>query len=78
MFDPSRFLTPDGTMDPDAPDPTETWGYGRRICPGRYFALDIFWLTIANILAAFVIEKPIDEHGNIVEPKEEFTTGLFR
>ena len=77
-FDPSRFLTPDGAVDPSTPDPTEAWGYGRRICPGRYFAEDVLWLTIANILAAFKIEKSIDEHGCVVEPREDFTSGLFR
>lgn len=78
MFNPSRFLTADGSINPDVLDPTETFGYGRRICPGRHLALEVLWLTIANILAAFTIEKQVDEQGNVIEPKEEFTSGFFR
>lgn len=76
IFDPCRFLNDHGELDPTIPDPTEAFGYGRRICPGRYYATDLLWLTIANVLAAYVIEKTIDEHGDIIEPKDEFTTGL--
>lgn len=33
-FNPSRFLTPDGTrINPDVQDPEVAFGYGRRICP---------------------------------------------
>lgn len=78
IFDPSRFLTEDGELDPRIPDPIEAFGYGRRICPGRYFALDVLWLSIANILATFKIEKALDERGNVIEPKDEWTTGMFR
>ena len=71
-------LTSNGELDPTVPDPMEAFGYGRRICPGRHFAMDILWLTVANVLSTFVIEKSIDEQENVVEPKDEFTTGLFR
>ena len=77
-FDPTRFLKTDGTVDPDVLDPVEAFGYGRRICPGRYFAQDVLWCTIANILATFTIEKRVDGQGNVIEPKEEYTGGLFR
>ena len=60
-----------GEIDPNVPDPTEAFGYGRRICPGRYFALDVLWLTIANILAAFYIEKAKDDRGNVIKPVDE-------
>lgn len=78
IFDPSRFLTPDGTLDLNVLDSTEAFGYSRRVCPGRYFAMDVVWLTIANVLAAFTIENPVDEKGNVVKAKEEYTTGTFR
>ena len=77
-FDPTRFLRADGTLNLDVPDPAEAFGYGRRICPGRYFASDVLWLTIASILSAFTIEKRIDEQGNVVEPEEKFKAGFFR
>ncbi|EKM49140.1 uncharacterized protein PHACADRAFT_265797 [Phanerochaete carnosa HHB-10118-sp] len=76
-FNPSRFINREGRLRKDVPDPTEAFGWGRRICPGRYFFLDLAWLAAANILAVFSIEKPIDELGNVVEPSGEYTTGLF-
>lgn len=40
--------------------------------------MDVVWLTVANVLAAFTIENPVDEKGNVVKAKEEYTTGTFR
>ena len=77
-FNPSRFLTADGKLDPSVPDPVEAFGHGRRICPGRHFAADNVWLLYANVLAAFIIEKPVDGSGNTVEPTGEYTPGMFR
>lgn len=78
-FDPSRFLTPEGKLNPDVPEPIEAFGHGRRLCPGRYFATDAVWLAMANILAAFVLEKPVDEQGNVVEPSGKYPdSGVFR
>ena len=56
-FDPARFLLPDGQLNPEMPDPLEGFGYGRRICPGRYLAQDILFIAISNILAAFSIDS---------------------
>ncbi|KAF3925702.1 hypothetical protein AA313_de0203292 [Arthrobotrys entomopaga] len=36
--------------------PVPGFGYGRRICPGRYFAQNAVWLTIAQLLWAFDIK----------------------
>lgn len=75
-FNPSRFLTSEGTLDADVPDPGDVFGYGRRICPGRHFAMDVIWLAIANILSVITIGKPLDENGNAIEPSGEFRNGL--
>jgi cytochrome P450 len=77
-FKPTRFLNADGTLNKNVPYPAEGFGYGRRICPGRYFAQDVLFLSMANILAAFKLEKPVDELGNVVEPRAEFNPGLIR
>lgn len=77
-FDPTRFLTEDGELDKNSPDPIQAFGYGRRICPGRYFAQDAVWLGIASILAAFKIEKATDKFGKTVEPHAEFSPGAMR
>ena len=76
-FNPARFLTADGTVDPSVPDPAQVFGFGRRICPGRHFAETALPLYIANILAAFAIEKPLDDLGNQVEPTRECTAKMF-
>ncbi|THU76873.1 cytochrome P450 [Dendrothele bispora CBS 962.96] len=66
IFKPERFLEQSGKRCP--PDPTlYSFGFGRRICPGRYLALDNSWMMIACILAAFTIEKALDINGNEIE-----------
>lgn len=77
-FKPTRFLTSDGKLNRDVPDPDDVFGYSRRVCPGRHFALDMLWLSIASILAVFNVEKSVDESGNVVEPSGEHTSGLVR
>ncbi|KAI0189210.1 putative cytochrome P450 oxidoreductase [Xylaria flabelliformis] len=72
-FDPSRYLGPD-----PAPDPTtHIFGYGRRICPGRYLADTSTWLTIAQSLAVFNISKGLDESGIEIEPIPRPTPGAI-
>ena len=78
IFNPSRYLTADGQLDASVRDPEETFGFGRRICPGRYFAKDVLFLSMANILTAFTIEKYLNEHGVVEEPQEAFSSGFFR
>ena len=77
-FRPERFLTSDGKPNQEIPDPIQVFGFGRRKCPGRHFAEDMLFLTMASILAVFNIEKPTDDYGNTIEVTEEFTSGLFR
>jgi cytochrome P450 len=38
-FKPERWLKSDGQLDPDAKDPLAFFGFGRRLCPGRYLAM---------------------------------------
>lgn len=79
IFDPTRYLTPSGELDKDSPDPTEfAFGFGRRICPGRHFAMDSMWITVAYILATLKIEMARDEFGNVLVPSGEYTPGLLR
>ncbi|CAG2011706.1 unnamed protein product [Fusarium graminearum] len=69
-YDPDRYLEPRNEPDPDS----NCWGYGRRICPGRLLADESIFIVIARVVAAFDIEKDVDEQGNTIEPKVEFTT----
>lgn len=72
-FNPYRFLASDGKIDPDVPKPEAAFGFGRRICPGRFFSYPAMWINMASILSAFKIEKPVDCQGNVVEVVEGFT-----
>jgi len=75
-FNPERFLK-DGQIDPDVKDPEMlVFGYGRRICPGRHFALRVLFLTVASTLATFDISKCLDENGNNIVPDGKYTSGL--
>ncbi|KAL4246392.1 cytochrome P450 family protein [Abortiporus biennis] len=77
-FNPDRFLDKDGKLNPDVRDPSWlAFGFGRRICPGRFMAKDSAWMTMISILATFDITPKIGEDGEPVMPKEEFTSGLF-
>ncbi|KAG6908815.1 hypothetical protein DXG01_003168 [Tephrocybe rancida] len=70
-FDPDRFLK-DGKLDPDARDPMHAaFGFGRRICPGRYMAFSAVWITVASIVATFDITKARDTNGEVLEPSHD-------
>lgn len=73
-FDPDRFLEPRNEPDPK----TETFGYGRRICPGRFFADNSIYLSIVQSLAVFDFRKAVDYAGKEIEvnatPKPGFLT----
>jgi len=72
-FNPSRFLK-DGEINPEVMDPEQAvFGWGRRICPGRHFALRFLFLTIARALATFNISKCLDEDGNPIVPDGKYT-----
>ncbi|KAF9786299.1 cytochrome P450 [Thelephora terrestris] len=76
-FKPDRFLK-DGQIDPDVKDPEVLiFGCGRRICPGRHFALRLLFLTIARTLAVFDISTCLDEDGNPIVPDGRSTHGLI-
>lgn len=73
-FRPERFIeTPTHAAEPDPRN--WTFGYGRRVCPGRYIADNALFTTIAQSLAVFNIGKLV-ENGKTVEPRVEFEPGL--
>nr|BAL05152.1 cytochrome P450 [Phanerodontia chrysosporium] len=74
-YKPERFLPRPQGAGEDFPQGA-VFGWGRRLCPGRYLADDVVWLAIARILAVFDIQKAVDADGNVVEPHIEFTTVL--
>ncbi|THU81062.1 cytochrome P450 [Dendrothele bispora CBS 962.96] len=77
-FNPSRFLTPSGQLDPSVQDPeVAMFGFGRRICPGKYMAHSTVWVAVASMLTVFDIRKKVDEKtGEVVEPGFEYVSAL--
>jgi len=74
VFRPERFME-----DPETPDPLEViFGFGRRICPGRYLAESNLWYLIANITATFEISRVIDDEGKEIVPPFAISDGLIR
>lgn len=47
-----------------------------RICPGRFFAIKVVFISIARVLAAFDILPPVDEKGEPRMLQAEFTKDL--
>jgi cytochrome P450 len=75
-FNPSRYLSvSEGGNNEPFPDSPQ-FGYGRRICPGQYFADNSLWIAIATILSLFEIQRVKDEFGNDIIPPVAFNTGV--
>ncbi|KAK1230833.1 hypothetical protein PQX77_006073 [Marasmius sp. AFHP31] len=76
-FNPMRFMKPneDGVLPPDSYD--FAFGFGRRACPGKDFALDSIYLAVTSLLARFTITKALDDKGNEIVPEVEYDDGLM-
>ncbi|EIN05557.1 cytochrome P450 [Punctularia strigosozonata HHB-11173 SS5] len=76
-FKPERFLKA-GRINPEVRDPTvAAFGFGRRICPGRWFSAQSLFITVASVLAAYDIRAPMDEHGRPIQLEAKMTTGVL-
>ncbi|KAF4580754.1 hypothetical protein EYR38_003040 [Pleurotus pulmonarius] len=76
-FNPERFLK-DGVIDPKTLDPIPNFGFGRRICPGRFFAMDSLAISVASILYCFDISKAKDAQRQDIEPDIQWEGGFTR
>ena len=47
------------------------------ICPGRHLSDNALYSIISCLLAVYDIKPPIDDQGNSIKLKPEFTTGLL-
>ncbi|EMD38686.1 hypothetical protein CERSUDRAFT_105266 [Gelatoporia subvermispora B] len=78
VFNPDRFMR-DGDLNLDILDPASVaFGFGRRICPGRFMALDSIWIAIASILATYTISKAVDPNGQEVTPDGGYIPGFLQ
>ncbi|KAI0821983.1 cytochrome P450 [Trametes gibbosa] len=75
-FRPERFIK-DGQLDPSVLDPRDLmFGFGRRICPGRYLALPSLFINIVSLLHVFDIGPPLDEDGHPIRVAYRQSHGL--
>ncbi|KAJ7595208.1 putative CyP450 monooxygenase [Mycena floridula] len=87
-FSPERFLSEDGQLNPNIPDSSFAFGYGRitpyRRCPGRHLSDATLFIAVACILHTFSITPPLDANGieirleaqqcpTILAPPEKFS-----
>ncbi|KAH9020060.1 cytochrome P450 [Lactarius hengduanensis] len=69
-FNPARFLDAKGDIAPCSPETKEeghvSYGFGRRICVGKYVANNSLFIDMAMTLWACNIEPGKDERGNVI------------
>ncbi|KAK8764722.1 hypothetical protein V5799_032671 [Amblyomma americanum] len=63
VFDPSRFLRPDGSAPTTRPEHIITFSLGKRICPGESLATAEVFLYLTMLLQKFRI---LPEEGSTV------------
>jgi len=70
QFDPARHLDANGDIAPGPSDSKEeghvSYGFGRRLCIGRYVANDSLFINVAILLWACRIERRKDESGHFL------------
>ena len=77
-FDPERFFGPE-KMESEAFQQVEAvFGFGRRVCPGRFFAQENIWMFMTNVIATMDISKAVDEKGRDIEVEVEYYGSVIR
>ncbi|KAJ5887491.1 hypothetical protein N7495_007532 [Penicillium taxi] len=74
QFKPERFL---GVDDKDAVPDSQSFGFGRRICPGRLFADTSLYIMVAHTLSVFNLNKAVGEDGREIDVEAKFTAGII-
>lgn len=78
-FNPDRYLEKVDELTAKRRDPENfVFGFGRRICPGRYLVHSSVWVLIASMIATLNISKAVDDRGNVIEPEVAFKNAVFR
>ncbi|KAF9238503.1 cytochrome P450 [Melanogaster broomeanus] len=73
-FKPERHLTSTGSLANN--NTGFAFGFGRRICPGKYLVEYSVWAAIVSVLATLHVAKAKNEFGEEIDVKAEFTTGV--
>ncbi|KAF9528288.1 putative monooxygenase [Crepidotus variabilis] len=72
-FNPERYGGDDNEMN----KVNNAFGYGRRSCPGQYFAHSGIFAVISTVLATCDILPFVDEAGNTQLPDVEYSGGFI-
>ncbi|KAI0712382.1 O-methylsterigmatocystin oxidoreductase [Earliella scabrosa] len=76
VYRPERYIR-EGRIDPNVRDPSDfIFGFGRRICPGKYFAEAAIFINIASVLHVFDITPPLDHNGQPIKIHPRMSDGL--
>ncbi|EDR09909.1 uncharacterized protein LACBIDRAFT_248682 [Laccaria bicolor S238N-H82] len=76
-FWPERYLK-DGQIDPSVRDPVvAAFGFGRRMCPGRYLSDNSLYSIVSSVLAVYNINAPLDGSGKPEQIDVNYTSGLL-
>ncbi|KAF7375538.1 putative monooxygenase [Mycena sanguinolenta] len=73
-FEPDRYQGLDSEMDKVT---NISFGFGRRACPGKYFAEGTFFAVVSTVLATCEISPTQDTEGNAVLPDISYTSGTI-
>jgi len=81
-YEPKRWLikTNGGgwRLNPDMRDPTTiSFGFGRRVCPGKHMGLSTLWINVASLLHSFNISEALDGGGNLIKPTVKYIPGVL-
>ncbi|TFK68100.1 cytochrome P450 [Pluteus cervinus] len=78
QFNPDRFINKNNEIRTDLLDAKlVAFGYGRRICPGRFLGDSAVWIGVATMLATFELSKPLDQNGKPIEPDLTWVSALI-
>ncbi|KAI0056403.1 cytochrome P450 [Artomyces pyxidatus] len=77
VFRPERFLTEDGQVKDD-PALSAVFGFGKRICPGRYLVDSTIFIFVTSALSVFTVGKAKDTQGNEIPVNVASTSALVR
>ncbi|KAE9397614.1 cytochrome P450 [Gymnopus androsaceus JB14] len=81
-FEPKRWLIKtnggEWELNPEMLDPTAiSFGFGRRVCPGKHMGLSSLWINIASLLHSFNITRAIGKDGKPIEPRVEYVSSML-
>ncbi|KAH9950494.1 cytochrome P450 [Amylocystis lapponica] len=77
-FYPERYADAKGNSERGINEPPlAAFGFGRRICPGRFLAIDSIWISIATAAAAYDISKALDANDVPIEPDLQYSSTML-